>query len=939
MQRGIKTTPAGDTAAAPAPLANPAIPSDIKVDAKNPAPVINEADLKPGAVSIKQNEQFDDLIITATKEGNYSKLESLIMIHLDALDGIETKVDIDKTKIKYPTGVALIRDATNSLPLQKRLAPDHPTILAENMLLRAINTMRGIDYVLEKKGLHKEREKLKLRTLQLIAEITAFKNQNKVIDKTKSLHEIENIQTNFNSALIQTLHTSKLDEGLKNEKDYAHLLQHYRDLASTLDPAKSLITIFKDQRENDKKKVEITHTETSHPITKKTDKQKNIQLKLMQEINPATKEKNYHSEVKPAFRIANAFFSELIAKDDRRLSAQNKNTVGPTAKNPYTVNNEIVFAILPDTDDGKIEVKHSSFKSLRCGTPVYLGKHASDIQRTDYAIENLQQLATAAKEFAHADKVHITLVLTDSILQDQHTVYEITNAARKKLGIEMSYVPINAEGTARLLEISPLIKSKPNSPSIHSNVGDKAARVAKARDIILLASENTITQSTDEKTQDTSDSKQVRMINLTICASGQDRTGTAQEIATQQWIADEYKKQIGIIFPQKNKERAIEDVAMMRAMSGHNVVLATLAAPGSPGLKKDSLPGAYFSEAVNALLYRTTAKTNKESHIDKLAVSLIQTQNLDTLIDPEDKHVGQQADAKNQAAVEMIVTDDDIKWLTFRVTQIANHYKETHKTKKAHGDDIDLLAKSIESIAKDVKNTNQIKLDLIVKKLNDEAWDKGIIKKISKESNKESPSDQLITFLNIEKNRNDHSFYRQIGNLLQDIEIKFPMLKSAVISRSQTQRQHLLSERLSYRNDIAVTKEDTEKLINEISVLKKLDPTTYAGLSNILELKFDFRTTYIELISALNTLWTTAVEKNASIFDFRDTRQQRCEALKIKINKAAKDHVLLQALGTILQNAQQNKPSMNVRPKIIGLIPYSLNMEVTQISDNKKMAL
>src|SRR5260221_581887 len=78
----------------------------------------------------------------------YSRLESLLLIFMDHLDGVESSVEVSD---QYPTGVTYVRDASHAKALKDRLSPDSPLSLCINALLRGLNAMRAINYVLEKK--------------------------------------------------------------------------------------------------------------------------------------------------------------------------------------------------------------------------------------------------------------------------------------------------------------------------------------------------------------------------------------------------------------------------------------------------------------------------------------------------------------------------------------------------------------------------------------------------------------------------------------------------------------------------------------------------------------------------------------------------------------------------------------------------------------------
>ena len=181
------------------------------------------------------------------------------MIHLDALDDTTSYLEENKT---YPTGIALVRDARDAKPLNRRYSPDNPIILANNMLLRALNTMRGIDHSLRANHFYDQADYLNKSLSKLVKNIIDFQ----IAYYKKPHNDSTNLKkwhTYFNHELIEILHSTFLDEGLR-ENDYEKLLSHYRYLASVLDPAKSMVTILHD------KKNDIIHRISTSYYTKNT---------------------------------------------------------------------------------------------------------------------------------------------------------------------------------------------------------------------------------------------------------------------------------------------------------------------------------------------------------------------------------------------------------------------------------------------------------------------------------------------------------------------------------------------------------------------------------------------------------------------------------------------------------------------------------------------
>jgi hypothetical protein len=526
-----------------------------------------------------------DAAFIIVNQFNYGQLENLVLQHLDALDGIKTSFE----------GSLMVRDASVALPLDKRLAPSDPLILKENLLLRALSVVRGIDQVLRFQ--HAEnpselweigRAKLKILYQQLMATL---------MDADVSRANFKKIQKQFNSQLIQVLHEMQLDTGIDDSQGFKKLLGHYRNLAALLDPAKTMKTITQHTLGD----VEITQTEISAPITQKTAEQKQ-QIDVMKKIIPRQPEiyNDFHSSKKVAFQLANQAFCELLKMDDRRLPAQSRLAIAPTLKNAYLVTNQCEFK-----RGDNITSMHCT--TLRCASLVYVGGDDSKDKLKKYAHENLIQLQTAAAE----KNLHITILLTNSMLNHQDLIIRTTTNAlesindnkmqaalqRKTIEIDSyiyySYIPTNFQGSTEKAELAPIIgELKLKLPATAKpDFFNRYARLDFAAQVINLFS------------------NVANFINVTMCASGQDRTGTATEAATQIWILNQYKN-FGI-------DAVKETIEKQRALGCHNAVLASLAAPGSPGMKADSNIKTYFSALTDQYFYRDDANTNKLLPLDK----------------------------------------------------------------------------------------------------------------------------------------------------------------------------------------------------------------------------------------------------------------------------------------------------------------------------------
>jgi hypothetical protein len=383
------------------------------------------------------------------------------------------------------------------------------------------------------------------------------------------------------------LQKTKLDGGMKKSSDYKKLLAHYRDLAATLDPAKSMSTLVKHEMDG----FEITQIEISHPITEKTPEQI-TQLDVMQKITLKQPEQynDFHSAKKLAFQQANQAFCDLIKKSNRRLPAQARKTIGPTLKNGYIVHNILEFK------NGDV-ISTSKTMYLRCGSLAYIGADDNEKKLERYAHENVLQLQKAAGN----KSLHVTMLLTDSAINQQDIMISISKTALNNLKMYFSNIPTNIHGTLLKAELSPLVKDHISASAKSFDFLNRVARINLAAMVINSAN------------------KAANIVSVVTCASGQDRTGTALEAATLLWVQEEYaaNKLLGV---------TKTEIELLRASGCHNAILASLATPGSTGMKDDSKVLNYFTDLTNKYYYRKEANTNKYPPVDSSAIeSFIKT--------------------------------------------------------------------------------------------------------------------------------------------------------------------------------------------------------------------------------------------------------------------------------------------------------------------------
>jgi hypothetical protein len=523
---------------------------------------------------------------------DYKTIEESLIIHLDDLDNIATRVENDP--IKYPTGVAYVRDATNALPLTQRLPPDHPHLQSVNLLLRTLNIASSIEHVIKTKAAKDPQNILYDESIVKIHGLLTGLAEKLLKDPDQG-KKFKDLEKDFFTELLPILNRVGLSNGLANPEDYTNLLDHYRSLASVMAPAKSQVTLL-NHKVGD---AIVQHIETAHPITKKTAIQKE-QIARMALIG-STNEKNFHTENSLAFQEASAAFADKLAMDDRNLPAQARRYIAPTLKNGFVVHNEIIF---PDN-------KKSEFWALRSGTLSYIGNGETDESCILYANENIQQLKTAAQEIAHKDDVHIATFVTDHFWNQQDQMVRITKAAAKLQNISASVLSTNWFGTFYPLDLHEKVVALAKAtnqvlPDIRAEPRNRATRMGKVGDFINVIGANPAAPTS---------------IVATSCASGQDRTSTGLEVAVTKWTEYEYLKRS---INDANYRLGRGDVEKLRAVGCHNAMLATLTAPGSAGLKSDSIPDKYFSELTTKYFYRATSDTNKNPEIDyKKVITLL----------------------------------------------------------------------------------------------------------------------------------------------------------------------------------------------------------------------------------------------------------------------------------------------------------------------------
>jgi hypothetical protein len=283
--------------------------------------------------------------------------------------------------------------------------------------------------------------------------------------------------------------------------------------------------------------------------------------------------------------------------DDRRLPSQARLSIGPTVKNGYVVINKC--DITPRGGD----TTSTHFTTLRCASLAYVGEDDNKVKMDKYASENLLQLLAAGGN----KNLHMTMLLTDTVLNHQDimikttkTAIETINKLQSDVQTYFSYIPLNFQGSAEKAVLSPILAEHNLQLPAHFKAFDfmnRHARLDYAAHVIYLFF------------------NVVNFINVTTCASAQDRTATALEVATQLWLLDQY------IEHKITVTRA--DIEKQRALGCHNALLASFAAPGSPGMKHESMIAGYFTALTEQYFYRYTARTNKLPLFDEALVQAL----------------------------------------------------------------------------------------------------------------------------------------------------------------------------------------------------------------------------------------------------------------------------------------------------------------------------
>ncbi|WP_367607856.1 hypothetical protein [Legionella sp. W05-934-2] len=529
----------------------------------------------------------DSLLPNGDADGNsiYDHLANLLREVNDAQYGIVSTLNENGE---------WVRDATQSFPIEKRIPSDHPAIEANNALLRCLSRLRPIDYAIEHKH-HPHNDKLaeqiRNELKQALAELSTGMLTAGQLDKNDAMMQIKTLEKSFDDKLLMALHQANLTKGIATPKEAEGLLAHYRNLSSLMVPARTMITLTYD------KKAKVLQRESQYPVTHKTDEQLKA-IQTLTDINPypVGEDKNAHTTQNLAMQEADALFSQLMGAHDRALPAQTRKTHLVGAKNAFIVKNELLFDIPSDNIPANTDWKGAEDNTIwlaRTGVPVYVGKGENEATIQRHTRENLEQIRLEAQQRMGGDlsKMHITTLNTYTPLESQwdmiHHLQQATTGESENQD-DLSYVPTNIDGTFRFIDVSKNLYDEEEHRPWGSAPLHKAWRLYTAAEVMLQAVKK-------------------GFLSVVNCASGQDRTGTAVEKATQIWMGGRYKAH--------GLENQSDNIETMRAEGGNAAEMTTHHVHGSPGMKEESQAGNTFSPEASKQLYRKSADTNKKNPV------------------------------------------------------------------------------------------------------------------------------------------------------------------------------------------------------------------------------------------------------------------------------------------------------------------------------------
>lgn len=521
----------------------------------------------------------------------YDKLTDLLRASNDAQFGITSYLNKQGE---------WVRDATDAIDLKQRMPHDSPVIEANNALLRCLSRLKAIDFAIgQKMSENGEGPRLELKEAfaKIAGKVMMFVNDPNMA-KDRQRQEIKALEEKFNGILIHHLHQANLTKGCNSAEDAEKLLFHYRNLSSLMQPARPLVTLSYDD------KARVFQRETQYPVTKKTEAQHEA-LKTLKKLTPCPfkDEKNSHTVRNLAAQEADSLFFELMDDDTRCLSAQARKTHLVGVKNAFVVKNELIPLKEGEALE-QVKLREAAVDDTlwfaRTAVPVFVGSGENNPRIQQHTQENLEQIRARASELMGKKDplhLHVSCLNTYSPQENQASmVNHLFEATRyQKKGDDISYMPTNLDGTFRQLDISPtLFDSHENAPSGIAPL-QKSTRLHSVCKVILRAF------------------KKENTLSIIQCASGQDRTGTAAELTTQEWMRERYTAY----------KLPTDNIETMRAKSGNAADITSHLLPGSSGIKEESMANntfgsaRTFSKEASEQFYLHSAHTNKKNKVNK----------------------------------------------------------------------------------------------------------------------------------------------------------------------------------------------------------------------------------------------------------------------------------------------------------------------------------
>lgn len=522
---------------------------------------------------------FDAIILDIkNKKLDWSRTEDLLIIHTDRLNNVKTEKRSTTREDNVNATTIFVRDATNAHSLKNRLPPSHLAHQMSNTLIRALNTLRGIDHLLNfYKNSHVEHQHaylqqvLKNTFINLLEKIKQLQDEPWCFYKASKL---KNLHKQFNSELIKIIHLAGLDHdaitAADPEKYYHTLLMHYRNLAATLKPMPAVKTISKIANN--------TFIQTVDPITQKTDEQKKA-LETLDTVTEPTQIKvvNYQSSQPLAIQLANKAFKDFLTNDNTQLGAQARFIIPHGVRHAFWVTNQF-------GDSQQI--------TLRCSSTAAVADGMTESDRQQATTECLNQIVQfiKTKRLNHDNKQleHIILLersrwRTTGGRINQVTMHDLMREATSSLArndpdankVGFSSMPMSFYAMltkfANPLQPSPTLLSQ-TTKQIKPKTGIQST-ANRTQEIAAM-----IAESTNNK------------LVMYGCASNVNRAGAVSILLAANEISA--RTQLPLSTASDN---VVE--------TGHETFVGTLTCPGSPGFKAASNQYGLFSQAASANLY------------------------------------------------------------------------------------------------------------------------------------------------------------------------------------------------------------------------------------------------------------------------------------------------------------------------------------------------